>query len=403
MKGRFSLPGLLLALISVVLPLAVLVGAMRTVRSLEQQKEGFLRSRAAAIAAWLETIDSPAQLPGIRERLLEEDPALVDVAVFALDDPGPEAPEELTSGRALYQVSRIEQEGEPVFRVWLLCHIGGGVYLARLDLAEEIADRLIRPARENVWLASAGSLGLIGLSLALVWSARRAARAEQRELELEHLARLGQLSAVLAHEIRNPLGTIKGFAQLLRERADARQGELLEPILAQTTRLEDLVRDLLLYGRTPQVNIRPVPVPELAAAIERHASRWLQGRPVRLLIEGAPIELATDRDLLERALLNLVQNAIEAVAEQPDGEVQVRFSVGEAGVNIAVSDNGPGLSEEMRRHLFEPFRTTKASGTGLGLAITRKLVTLLGGRLELVNRAAGGVQARLWLPAAPMR
>jgi two-component system sensor histidine kinase HydH len=403
MTGRSALLGPLLVLLSAVLPLAVLAGAIRTVRTLEQQKEEFLRSRAAAIAAWLETLEDPEQIAGIRERLLEEDHAVLDIAVFPLDKPAPEVPEELVRGRALFQVSRIEQEGEPVFRVWLPCHIGGGVYLARLDLAEEVADSLIRPARENVWLASAGSLGLIALALALSWSARRAARAERRQAELEHLARLGELSAVLAHEIRNPLGTIKGFAQLLSEKADARQRELLEPILNETTRLEDLVRDLLLYGRPPQVSPRPVSAAQFATTLERHAARWLEGRPVRLIVEGEPLELTTDPDLLERALLNLVQNAVEAVADEPDGQVRLRFSAGRGGLSITVSDNGPGLSDEMRRHLFEPFRTTKASGTGLGLAITRKLVASLGGTLELDNRPEGGVEARLWLPAAPRK
>lgn len=401
MTGRSALLGPLLALLSALLPLAVLAGAIRTVRTLEQRKEEFLRSRAAAVAAWLETTESPEQVAGVRERLLEEDDAVLDIAVFPLEKPAPEVPEELVSGRALFQISRIERESESVFRVWLPCHIGGGVYAARLDLAERVADSLIRPARENVWLASAGSLGLIALALALSWSVRRASRAERRQMELEHLARLGELSAVLAHEIRNPLGTIKGFAQLLREKADAPQRELLEPILTETMRLEDLVRDLLLYGRPPQVSPRLVSVAQLATTIERHASGRLEGRSVRLLVEGEPVELTTDPDLLERALLNLVQNAIEAAAEQPDGEVRVRFAAGRGGLNITVSDNGPGLSDEMQRHLFEPFRTTKASGTGLGLAITRKLATSLGGTLELVNRPQRGVEARLRLPASP--
>ena len=399
--ARSLLFRLLLPLLSAVLPAVVLLGALRTLRGLEQEKDAFLRSRAAGIAAWIETLESPEQLPGIRARLLDEDPTVVGIDLYSYEDAASGAPDALRERRELFQIDRVSVDGEEVFRVWLPCHLGSEIYLARLDLAEEAAASLIRPARQNVWFASAGALGLIGLSLALAWSARRAARAEQRQLELEHLARIGQMSAVLAHEIRNPLGTIKGFAQLLGERARDEHSDLLDPILSETTRLENLVRDLLLYGRPPQVQYQEVSIPELAAAVRAHAGRWIGDRPARLRLEAPEIGLVSDPALLEPALLNLVKNAIEAVLEKPDGEVRLAFAAHGATLEITVADNGPGLPEEIRRQLYEPFRTTKASGTGLGLAITRKLVASIGGKLEIFNQRHGGVQAVIRLPMEP--
>lgn len=399
-----SLPfRLLLPLLSIVLPLVVVLGALRTVRSLEREKDSFLRSRAAAVAAWLETLESPEQLAGARARLLEEDPTLVGIALFAPGDSASGAPAAMAEGRQLFATTHVALGEEEVFRVWVPCHIGNSVYLARLDLAEEAAAVLIRPAQQNVWVASLGALGLIGLSLALAWSVRRTARAEQRQLELEHLAQIGQMSTVLAHEIRNPLGTIKGFAQLLGERLEGRHAELLAPVLSETTRLENLVRDLLLYGRPPQVNYQETSAPELATLVARHAAAWIDQRRVKFHTEAPPVRFVTDPAVLEQALLNLVKNAIDAVEDKPEGEVgevRLEFAARDSMLLISVTDNGPGLPEEIRRHLFEPFRTTKASGTGLGLAISRKLVSSIGGRLEIDSRR-GGVHALIVLPYQP--
>jgi two-component system sensor histidine kinase HydH len=398
LSGRSLVLRLALPLLSIVLPLLVVLGALRTVHGLEREKEAFLRSRAATIAAWLETLESPEQLAGARGRLIEEDPALVGVALFDAGDPASGAPAALLEGKRLFDIGRVTVDGQQVFRVWLPCHIGNSLRLVRLDLAEEAAASLIRPAQQNVWVASLGALGLIALSLALAWSVRRTARAEQRQLELEHLAQIGQMSAALAHEIRNPLGTIKGFAQLLAERLDDDKAALLEPVLSETTRLENLVRDLLLYGRPPQVNYREIHAPDLAAVIAAHAAAWIGQRPVQFHVEAPSFRFVSDPEVLEQALLNLVKNAIEAVESSPEGQVWLEFAVRDSWIAITVSDNGPGLSEEIRRHLFEPFRTTKASGTGLGLAITRKLVNSLGGRLAVCAGRQGGVQAQIRLP-----
>ncbi|MCW5978020.1 MAG: hypothetical protein KIT09_08070 [Bryobacteraceae bacterium] len=402
MTRRSAISRWLLPLLAVALSAILLLGALRTVRKIEQEKEAYLRSRAAGVAARLETLRAPSELEHIREALADEDPAVVGVELFAYDDPSSEAPAALREGRELFRVERARVDGEDVFRAWLPCHVGQQVFLARVDLSDETVAGLIRPAQQNVWAACAASLVVIALSFGLAWNARRAARAEQRQAELEHLARIGQLSAVLAHEIRNPLGTIKGFAQLLGERLRGAHDDLLAPVLLETTRLEQLVKDLLLYGRPPRVQLQTVDLGALSDRLRGHAARWMAGAAAEFSVDAPAVRLVSDPALLEQALLNLVRNAIEAVEDRPDARVRLSIAApARSDVVIAVTDNGPGLSPDVERRLFEPFLTTKASGTGLGLAISRNLVTLLGGKLEIANRDEGGVTATVRLPQTP--
>jgi two-component system sensor histidine kinase HydH len=223
----------------------------------------------------------------------------------------------------------------------------------------------------------------VGLALLVNHHVRRAA-------ELEHLAALGKMSAVLAHEIRNPLGTIKGFAQLLAEKGD---GELVAPILSETSRMEDLVKDLLLYGRPPEPAMRRMSAAVVAEAMERHARHAVRGRGVRYESQMMEVEFETDAAMLEQALLNLLRNAVEAT---PDGgRVAFQISADARWVRFTIFDSGSGFSPEARARMFEPFFTTKASGTGLGLSITRKLAQALGGELTISSEGGGKAELRI--------
>jgi len=209
---------------------------------------------------------------------------------------------------------------------------------------------------------------------------------------------------VLAHEIRNPLGTIKGFAQLAGERAGPAVQALLEPILSETARLEELVNELLLYARPQQPALRRTPWRETVAAIEAHARQLIGQRAIAFHADAPALEWETDPNLLQQALLNLVRNAVEAIPDPDGGEVRIELRRLDAGgVAIAVIDNGPGLSSEVRRRLFEPFFTTKASGTGLGLSITRKLAQALGGDFTIRPAAPRGAEAVLSFPRAAVQ
>ncbi len=254
-------------------------------------------------------------------------------------------------------------------------------------------------ARHNVIISVVGGVALLLISLYSIYAARRTAALERRQLELQHLARLGAMSAVLAHEIRNPLGTIKGFAQLALEQACGGLTALLTPIIEQTRRLETLVNDLLVYGRPPSPSPRKVAWAEIATRLTAHGNRLTEGRATRLNVAGADIQLQTDPDLLEHILVNLTRNAVDAVDGLPDGCVLIDVAPRDGGVTVAVRDNGPGVPDAEIPKIREPFYTTKASGTGLGLPISIRLTHALGGVFDIHNDEAGGTVATVTLPA----
>jgi signal transduction histidine kinase len=383
------------------LPVVLLLSSLRTFRELDDQKAVFLRNLAAIVAGKLENLPASATGETAFEQLSEDEPNLVDLEL--LDSGTAESDPQLSglwNGRELFRTEFSEDDGGRIFRAWVPFHSGGSLRIARIDLDAGAADFLVAHARHNVIASSAGGLVLVLLALYGIWATRRAARLKMRQLELEHLAHLGKMAAVLAHEIRNPLGTIKGFAQLAGERADTGTRALVEPIVGEARRLENLVNDLLLYGRPPVPAMRRAAWLETLDPLRAHAQHMTAGRDIRFHAEDAALEWSTDPQLLQQVLLNLVRNAVDAVADS-GGEVRVDARAeADGGVTVAVTDDGPGIPESAKDKLFEPFFTTKASGTGLGLAVSRKLAESMGAQLTLSPAEPRGVKALLRFPNA---
>jgi signal transduction histidine kinase len=375
----------LLTLVSAALPFLLILSAWQTYRSLEEQKDVYLRSRVAALAARLETIPEDKgnriNQQWLEETLGAEEPGLAAIAILTGSTPDL-AP--IWRGDELF---RFERTAQGIFRAYIPFHgAGGTLRVARIDLAESTADFLVTPARRHLVLVILGGVLIVALSIT-------ATRARKRHLQLEHLALLGEMSAGMAHEIRNPLGTIKGYAQLLAEQPQTNPA-FVQPILEETSRLELFVKDLLLYGRPATPSPASVDSARVAELIERHALRYTGKVSFRSTV--SPFHVRTDLYLLEQILLNLLRNAAEVATA-------IRFEARSEGRDAVLQlvDNGPGLSGEAERRLYEPFFTSKASGTGLGLCISRKLAAALGGTLRVANVASGhGVIAEVRLPLA---
>jgi two-component system sensor histidine kinase HydH len=281
-----------------------------------------------------------------------------------------------------------------MFRAWMPFHSAQHLHIARIDLELTGADFLVAHARRNLLVASISGLSLLLLAFWAVLSAQRAAELQRRHLHMEHLAHLGQMSAILAHEIRNPLGTIKGFAQLACEKGDQRIAQLLAPVLTEIGRLEKLVKDLLLYSKPCQPGVQRIDWSEFASGLRPFVADAIGGRSIRFDCEADDFAFETDPDLLKELLLNLLQNAVEALALADRGAVRLRAVAGPP-LWIAVEDDGPGMQEPIQEHLFEPFYTTKASGTGLGLTVARKLARTLGAELQFRPLEPHGTCAEL--------
>jgi signal transduction histidine kinase len=239
-------------------------------------------------------------------------------------------------------------------------------------------------------------------------------RLHVRLRERDRLAAMGEMAAGLAHEIRNPLGSIKAAAQFIDGvgGATAQQKEFLGIIVEEVGRLNRVVGSFLDYARPYQGNPSLGDPREVIARTLQLARADLP-EDIHLEIElpeSLP-EVRIDPEHLRQVLLNLVRNASEAM--QGDGRVMVSArarggaTLSEPGavdrpstVEILVRDTGPGIAASVRQHLFVPFSTTKEKGTGLGLAISHRLVESAGGRLEMRSSDASGTTFAIVLPVA---
>jgi PAS domain S-box-containing protein len=225
----------------------------------------------------------------------------------------------------------------------------------------------------------------------------------QQQMQLkENLAALGELSAGIAHEFKNALATISGYAQMIRaEELGEEASDHADRILEQTRNITHVVTEFLKYARPLDIANEPV---SLEAVVDRVVSDVTEAKPdVRVRSEGAFGSVPGDEGLLRQALLNLVRNAAEACADTAGGgQVLLKGELVRAEVGglqrIVILDNGPGIEESSLGKLFRPFYTTKADGTGLGLAVVQKIIIQHGGQVEARNRPEGGAAFMVTLP-----
>ncbi|HSM50903.1 MAG TPA: ATP-binding protein, partial [Thermoanaerobaculia bacterium] len=243
-----------------------------------------------------------------------------------------------------------------------------------------------RVERAALPVAAVAAAALVALALLAGRLLDRQARAIRLAAERERLEGLARAGAGLAHQLRNPLATIRGSAQLLLESCSGAEAARLGAIVSESDRLGRLVDELLDYARPPQP--QPQRIDLAVFRPERDLAR------VDWQVAGG-LAAHADPEHLRLILDNLLDNALEA----DPGEIEVRGRARRDGVEIAVLDRGPGPGPEPEQ-LFEPYVTGKASGTGLGLPLARSLAAANGGSLRLAPRAGGGTEALLRLPAA---
>jgi signal transduction histidine kinase len=222
----------------------------------------------------------------------------------------------------------------------------------------------------------------------------------ERMKRSERLSAIGQLSAGLAHEIRNPLASIGGAAAILRKKpwSEERREEFLEIIEKECLRLNRLLTNFLEFARPrpPQYRLAEVgPILESVVGLAAHA---VGRQPIRLRTDMAADvpAIACDPEQIKQVLLNLTINSVQAM---PDGgEIVLSTRVDGARVVIEVTDQGPGISPEHLDKVFDPFFTTKDAGTGLGLSVAHQILTQHGGILQARNNSGRGATFSLVLP-----
>jgi two-component system, NtrC family, sensor histidine kinase HydH len=256
------------------------------------------------------------------------------------------------------------------------------------------------------------------LSATLEETNRQLRRAEADARRAERLAALGQLSAGLAHEIRNPLGVIKGSAEMLTQKLQPEQplaAELAGYISSEVNRLNGLVARFLDFARPQHVDLHAVQIGQIVDRALESVQNQLPEARVRVernYAKGVP-EVQADPQLAEQIFVNLILNAFQAMEDEASASqggareqvlrlgIAAETSNGKPGVGVTVEDTGPGVPAEIREQIFNPFFTSKKEGVGLGLAIVAKFVDDHRGSIQLESNVGPGAKFHVFLPQNP--
>jgi two-component system sensor kinase FixL len=223
---------------------------------------------------------------------------------------------------------------------------------------------------------------------------------ERQLREQTALARLGEMAAVVAHEVKNPLAGIRGAIQVIGGRlpADSTDRRMTGEIVSRIDALSALMKDLLLFARPPEPRPQPTDVTQLMAATAELLRTDPSLRDVTVHIEGGAPPVMADASLLQIVFHNLLVNGAQAM--QGRGDITVSIEEASAACRITIADRGPGISPDVRDQVFTPFFTTKARGSGLGLPTCRRLVEAHHGTITVDCPLVGGTSVTISLPAA---
>jgi two-component system, NtrC family, sensor histidine kinase HydH len=278
-------------------------------------------------------------------------------------------------------------------------------------LAAMVVNRFVLESRRQ-------TLRYQALAETLAEANRRLELAQAEARRSERLAALGQLSAGLAHEIRNPLGVIKGSAEMLTQKlaeSNPLATELAGYISTETNRLSALVTRFLDFARPLHADLTPLDITTVLERALNDVAQFWKGSPVRVEknYQGNLPPVAMDESLCEQAFVNIIQNAYDAMS--PKGGIlrvtverarhQTRDAAEVDGVEVRIADSGPGIAPELREQIFNPFVTTKKTGVGLGLSIVSKIIDghhgfiRVEGAKQLADEAGQGACFVIFFPA----
>jgi two-component system, NtrC family, sensor histidine kinase HydH len=309
-----------------------------------------------------------------------------------------EAPPRIDSKSGVYEERKKLGTGEEIYLLQTTIHIAGDDCLLTLGLHTFRADRVIRQAQTGLTVVAFLTFSLWFVTLGVLFLLWRDEKRQHELVRQEDLARLGVVGAVMAHEIRNPLAGIKGFAQLMETAETIDQARhYAGRIVTQSLRMESLVNDLLSFAREDRGERQPADlemlVKDCITLIQAEAdSARIQVNYTR----QAALKVTVVSDRIIQLLLNLLKNGLQAM---PDGgELRVELEKIKSLARIKVCDSGTGIPPEDLPHIFKPFWTSKARGTGLGLALCYKIAMEHGGNLTVESIVGAGTTFTLHLP-----
>jgi len=363
------------------------------------------------------------ELPG---RMAPFESGAAGPASEAAPSAGPDAPAEPSSARKPSGASRVPSSalepssalpGQPAGRLVEVEGVIGGLEFT-MDITPDY-QKLITFQRIIIFANLANALVIFFILRTLIHradriSAQRMKEKEEFEREIvqnEKLASMGRMVAGIAHEIRNPLGIIRSSSELLVSRMkdkDPLTAKILTAINEEAVRLSKTVGEFLDYARPKPLRLEPVDLGVVLDQVLAFLEQKCRELDVEVVRDYQPgLTVRGDKDLLYRAIYNILANAMEAMAGQPRdedegmrGQIVVRASLEKEGPVLTVLDTGPGIPADIRDKLTDPFFTTKQNGTGLGLAITANILRGHGAALALGDNLGGGARVDILFPTS---
>ena len=239
------------------------------------------------------------------------------------------------------------------------------------------------------------SILVIGIALLLFKSVKNLINLQIKIKNQEHLVNLGEMAASVAHELRNPLGIIKGANSVIQKKYGDEHEEIFSYIPVELQRLNKLISDFLSFARSKTLNIQEISLVDFIKKIKLNFS---ENNTIAYIwdVDKNLENIKTDPDALEQVLLNIINNSRQAVDE--NGRIEINVQNVDNRVVINVKDNGIGIPLENRDKIFEPFFSTKENGSGLGLAISKRLIEQLGGEIVFRISENKGTEVEITIP-----
>jgi PAS domain S-box-containing protein len=221
---------------------------------------------------------------------------------------------------------------------------------------------------------------------------------EERLREQTSLARLGEMAAVVAHEVKNPLAGIRGAIQVLQRRqpSGSTEAQVMQEIVGRIDALDGMMKDLLLFSRPPVLKRAPIQVVPLVSTTAQLLRQDPALQEVDIAVAGTAPPVSADAEMLKIVFQNLLINGAHAMRGR--GRIQIDVHAVDAICEIAVKDDGPGIPEDIREKIFTPFFTTKSSGSGLGLPTAKRIVEAHNGEIAIESPPDGGTKVTIRLP-----
>jgi len=257
------------------------------------------------------------------------------------------------------------------------------------------------PNKTNL-IKDAFILLLLGILAAITYQYRlslRKQREEERFAQMERLAMIGQLAAGMAHEIRNPLTSVKGFVQLMQNREECQPfNEYFEVIKNELKQIEEIINETLLLAQPKEGVKEELNVVVLAGKVVDELQEFARASGIELILEMEKESLVVlgEREQLKTALVNFIRNGIEAIPQ--GGEVNIQIRQDANNIIITIRDTGTGMTPEVMARVGTPFYTTKDNGTGLGMLVAYQMIYNHGGRVELESKPGEGTRVTIMLP-----